>query len=263
MLVSSKIINVFKHDKFLIGMIHLRGISPEDRLARAKKEIDIYIDNGFDAVLVEDYFGSYKDVIEVLKYIKNKRPEIIYGVNILNDYPIEGIPMPMRNYRMSFRLAKDYNAKFVQLDSVSGHLSTLGRESADYYFEQDLIHLKQRQPELIVLGGVRFKGQPVLSNRGLKQDVFVASRRADAIVTTGLGTGIETPIEKLLEIRKYLCENVPIITGAGVNQINCRQQLAIVNGAIIGSACKDTLEAYGEVNPDNVEIIANAVKVLR
>jgi predicted TIM-barrel enzyme len=99
MLVDGKVKDVFKKDKFLIGMIHLFGKTRADSILTAIREIDIYIENGFDAVLIEDYFREYTVVMEVLAYLKRERKKIIYGVNILCDYRKGQEVVP--NYKIS------------------------------------------------------------------------------------------------------------------------------------------------------------------
>ena len=49
----------------------------------ARREIEIMYRNGVNAVLVEDYFGDDTDVENALKYLQDKYPDKVYGVNIL------------------------------------------------------------------------------------------------------------------------------------------------------------------------------------
>ena len=75
---------VFTAPKSIIGVIHLKGDTDEDIKARAKKEIGLYIDGGLDAVIFEDYFGSYPYPVWVLDYAKTQKLPVPYGVNCLN-----------------------------------------------------------------------------------------------------------------------------------------------------------------------------------
>ena len=61
---------LFPHKKAVIAMLHLKGTTAEDIQERAKREISIFYQNGVDAVLVENYFGSAEDCRWALKYLK-------------------------------------------------------------------------------------------------------------------------------------------------------------------------------------------------
>ena len=74
---------MFKTEKPILAMIHLKGDSSEEKLEIAKTEIDQLIENGIDAVIIENYFGSPEDVEEVLKYISKERNHMIYGIIFL------------------------------------------------------------------------------------------------------------------------------------------------------------------------------------
>ena len=60
----------FKEEKVIIGMLHLKGDSDEDVIARAIREFEIYRDNGVDAVMVETYFGTYSQAEQMMAYLQ-------------------------------------------------------------------------------------------------------------------------------------------------------------------------------------------------
>ena len=102
--------DIFGIEKPIIGMLHLTGQTPREKMMIAKEEVDIMYQNGVNAILVENYYGGAEDVENALSYLHATYPEKIYGVNML------GFP------HMAFKLARKYGAKFVQIDSVCGHL---------------------------------------------------------------------------------------------------------------------------------------------
>ena len=97
---------------------------------------------------------------------------------------------------MAFELAARYGADFVQIDSVCGHLTP----EKDIEYAEELIKLMNGRT-FQVLGGLRFKYQPIRSGRTLDEDSVLAKLRCDAVVTTGEGTGKDCPTEKLFEFR--------------------------------------------------------------
>lgn len=221
--------------KPIIAMLHLKGDSDKEIMARMVKETEIYYRNGIDAVLVENYFGDTENCIQVLDYLHKNMPDKLYGVNILGDY------------RKGFELAEKYNADFLQIDSVCGHLEPI----RDSIYAKDLIGLMKNR-SFQVLGGLRFKYQPIRSGRTLEEDAELAKARCDAVVTTGTGTGKDCPTEKLSEFRKEL-NNFPLIVGAGVTADNVCEKLQFADGVIIGSWLKKGHQDYGDVCEEYVK----------
>lgn len=223
-------------------MLHLKGNSDEEIMERMIKETEIYYKNGVDAVMVEKYFGDVGNCVQALDYLHKNMPDKLYGVNILGDY------------KMAFELAARYGADFVQIDSVCGHLTP----KQDMKYAEELIRLMNGRT-FQVLGGLRFKYQPAKSGRTLEEDAALAKPRCDAVVTTGEGTGLDCPTEKLFEFKKVL-SGFPLIVGAGVTADNVCEKLGYADGVIIGSWLKqghhdhgDVCEAYVKEFMDQVE----------
>lgn len=229
----------------MMAMLHLKGGTPEEVLERAKRELDLYIRGAVDAVIVEDYFGTYSDMCRVLEYIRAARSEIVYGVNCLN---VDA---------MGFELAQGYGASFVQLDSVVGHVKPRDEESLAAF-----LGLYRSRYDGYVLGGVRFKYQPLLSERSLDEDLSIARGRCDAVAVTQDATGQETSLEKIRSFRAGLGD-FPLIVAAGVTPENARESLKTADGAVVGSYFKDTYHDDGEVSLDHVRELMDAVRAVR
>lgn len=235
---------VFRVEKPIIGMLHLGGYGKKETFENAKLEIEQMYSNGVDAVLVEDYFGDVHDVERALAYLQQNYSNHVYGVNILGDFV------------GSYRMAKKYGAAFMQVDSVCGHLYP---EKDKQYAE---LISKTRDGSVFVLGGVRFKYQPVLSGRTVEEDLHLGMERCDVIVVTGEGTGLNTDIEKIKTFRENTGD-FPLIVGAGMTKDSCREQLAVADGAIVGSWFKQHGRAEYSIDPQRVKDFMDAVKSLR
>lgn len=233
--MMNRLKEVFGTDKPIIGMLHLLSNDEKDVCEIAKEEIEIMFSAGVNAVLVENYFGNIYDCIEVLSMLQKEYPDKVYGVNILGDF------------ERSYRLAQQYGAAFMQVDSICGHLTPA---TENYYFET--VDKCRSDGNVFVLGGVRFKYQPVRSGRRLVEDLEIAKKHCDAIVVTGTGTGIETDIKKIKEFRAFL-PDFPLIVGAGMTAENCASQLALSDGGIVGSYFKYDGDAHGRMDKDRVE----------
>jgi len=226
---------IFGVEKPIIGMLHLSGYGREKVLENARREIDIMYRNGVTAVLVENYFGDRVDVENALKLLHTDYPDKVYGVNMLG------------NPEMAFDLARKYGAKFVQMDSVCGHLEP--------NYEKPFLKKLETMygdGDIFLLGGVRFKYQPVRSGRTLEEDLKLGMERCDAIVVTGEGTGISTDLEKIKAFRSILGV-FPLIVGAGMTAETAQEQLAYSDGAIVGSYFKEYGDAAYPVDETRVK----------
>ena len=225
---------LFGTDKPVIAMLHLKADGNMGMLERAKAETRCYLEHGVDALLVENYFGTAGDCARVLSWLKREHPDVIYGLNVLGDT------------RRAFELAETNNARFIQIDSVCGHLPP----QADEPYAEALNALRM-QSGVAVLGGVRFKYQPVYSGRSLEEDLLLGKQRCDAIVVTGDETGKATPIEKMRRFRNVI-GSFPLVMGAGMAPDAVEEVFRCCDGAIVGSWFKDGHRDSGNVNPDYV-----------
>ena len=219
----------------MIGMIHTNHTDNTSPLELAQREIEIYLKYGVYP-LVENYFGDDDDCEDILRWMRQRHPDSIYGLNILGDV-----------YR-SFELAAKYGVSFIQIDSVCGHL----KPDVDEEYASALKLLRKDAADCVVLGGVRFKYQPVKSGRTLTEDLKIGMGRCDAIVCTGEGTGLATPMEKVGKF-KHILGDFPVIIGAGVTIDTVEACRKNSDGVIVGSWFKDNHRAEYSVNEDNVK----------
>jgi len=227
---------IFRSKKPVIGMIHLAGAGRDEKIKRALEEMEIYEEEGIDGAIIEDYHGSSEDILHVLRKSFGRFPGLVKGINVLRD-PYSG-----------FVLANRYGARFVQFDSV---------QTPDLDLE---LYDKKRGEfsEIAVLGGVGFKYTTPTGN-SLEVDLEEGKSRCEAIVTTGVGTGMETPIDKLIRYKEILGEEFPLIVGAGVNLDNVVSQMEIVDGAIIGSYFKPNGDTHLPVERKRVRDVVRAM----
>lgn len=229
----------------IFAMLHLKGNSPAEKFDTARRETEILWGSGVDAVIVENYFGSTDDVVVVCRWLKDNAPEVTFGVNILKDE------------KRAFEVANAYGARFLQLDSVAGHLPVA--QDVDF---GDWLNRERAASKAFVLGGVRFKYQPYLSGRPLEEDLLIGKSRCDAVVVTGEGTGLQTPSDKTTQFRAILGPEFPIVIGAGVTPESCAADLAKANAVIVGSYLKDTYVDTGDVDKQHTLRFVQAIRTL-
>jgi predicted TIM-barrel enzyme len=170
---------------------------------------------------------------------------VVFGINVLNDDA------------EAFRIARTFGARFVQLDSVAGHLPP--SEDLEY---SNWLESERAASDLLVLGGVRFKYQPVKSGRSLEEDLLLGVGRCDAIVVTGEGTALTTPHDKTLEFRRIVGEEFPLVIGAGVTPSSAEADLADADALVVGSALKDTYTDTGDVDEAHTRELVDAIRAL-
>lgn len=236
--------DLFGHKKVLIGMIHLAGENKIEKLERVIDEINIYENLGLDGAIVENYHGSVDDVKDALEFLSKRQGEIQIGVNVL------------RNPYLAFEFADKYGASFIQFDTIQ---ASAGDENNPKRFDDKLyMSLRKKYPNICVFGGIRFKYVPP-TGKTLEEDIVDGKSKCEAIVTTGSGTGIDTPLKKLKDFRKIMGNDFPLIVGAGFNIENAAEQIEIVKGAIIGSYFKGG-ETYAPVDGKLVRKLVDEVK---
>lgn len=238
---SEDILAHFGRRRIVMGMLHLKGEGDSDILERVKREYDAYVNGGADGVIVENYFNTCESIRLALDYLAPMHGPLALGVNCL------------RSESMGLELALEFGTDFVQLDSVVGHVEPRDEPTLSAFFA-----LWRNRYEGYVLGGVRFKKQPVLSDRPLSEDLAIATGRCDAVCVTQDRTGQETSVEKIKEFREGL-GGFPLLISAGATPENVARGLTYADGVIAGSYFKDTYEAGGEVCTAHVRELVEAV----
>lgn len=238
-------LSIFTKTKPVMGMLHLKGDTEKEVIERAYEEAYIMTDHGVDAVIVENYFGTPEHVRAVLNEFQSNQVRFLYGVNLLDDD------------EANFKAAIKYDAAFLQLDSVSGHLLP----EDDLAFGRFMDQWRGEYPGSVI-GGVRFKYQPYLSGRSLEEDLRIGMERCDAIAVTGNGTGMPTEVSKIKEFRD-LVGKFPLLVTAGTTPESCPQQFQLADGAIAGSYFKDSYKAEGDMCKDHVIEYMTVVEAIR
>ena len=149
-----------------------------------------------------------------------------------------GVQMMLNDWYASFVVAKTVGAKFTRLDVFVDHIRSEWGEINPAPAEI-IAHKNSIYPELLLLTDIQVKYKTMLVPRPLTVSAELAIQHgSDGLVITGQATGVETPIEKIREVREKFPQ-FPIFVGAGVNEKNIREQFSVANGAIVGSSIKE------------------------
>ncbi|MGE4130300.1 MAG: BtpA/SgcQ family protein [Bdellovibrionales bacterium] len=241
---------LFGTSKPIIAMVHLAGKDTWDILKRVEEELDIFVRQGVEAVIVENYHSKDVNVMHLALHLFVKRyPQLVFGVNVLPN-----------EIEVAYEMAAAHGAKFIQFDHVAGTYMGFGYSGATRKADRKkLEEMRKKYPQIQILGGVHPKYYDPVPGSDLGKDLRRGVRRSDAIVVTGTGTGIATPLDKIKIFRQEIGAKVPLVVGAGVDIQNVRSQLAIADGVIIGSYFKG-----GETfNKTDEGLVAGFMKVVR
>ena len=239
------ILSLFPVKKPILGMIHVKGEGDEAIFEKAKEEIRLLEEGGIDGLMLENYYGNYYNLEKILDYAAQGNLHVPYGVNCLN---VDA---------MGFELAAKYDAKFLQVDSVVGHVKPRDEATLEVFFD-----MYRKKTPAYLIGGVRFKYQPLLSEKSLEEDLKIGMTRCDAIAVTENATGQETSMEKIESFRSVIGD-FPLVIAAGMTKENAAKQLRVGDMAIVGSYFKDNYKDIGDVCKEHVVDFMDTIKKIR
>lgn len=236
---------VFSRPKPIIGMLHLAPLPGDPQydgaagiaaiVNRARQELDDLQEGGIDGVLISNEFSlpyltktEPLTAISMARVIGELRDEIAvpYGVNVLWDG------------RASIDLAMATDAQFVREIFTGVYASDFGLwdtnvgEVARHRHRIGASHVKLLYN--IVPESARYLGERDLESI-TKSTVFATL--PDGICVSGLTAGSPTDTQAL-SLVKSQAGSVPVFVNTGVRASNVVEQLAIADGAIVGTYFK-------------------------
>lgn len=243
--MSNWLTDVFANPKPIIAMLHLAplpGDTMYDELAgmgsivaRARRELSALQDGGVDGILISNEFSlPYLTKTEPITAIAMARIigellddiRVPYGVNVLWDG------------RASIDLAMATGARFVREIFTGVYASDFGLwdtnvgEVARYRHRIGADHVK-------LIFNVVPESAEYLAKRDLasltKSTVFATL--PDALCVSGLTAGSATDAQSLA-VAKAAAGTVPVFVNTGVRAENVAEQLAVADGAIVGTYFK-------------------------
>ncbi|RJQ79461.1 SgcQ protein [Pseudonocardiaceae bacterium YIM PH 21723] len=262
--------DVFAAPKPIIAMLHLSALPGDpgyDSKAgiaaivdRAKAELDALQTGGVDGVMISNEFSlPYLTQTEPITAISMARvitellPQMTvpYGVNVLWDG------------RASIDLAMATGAQWVREIFTGVYASDFGLwntnigEVARYRQRLGAGHVK-------LLFNIVPESATYLANRDLAaitaSTVFATA--PDAICVSGLTAGAATD-SQALKIVKDSAGTTPVFVNTGVKAHNAAEQLALVDGAVVGTYFKEDGVFENRANVERVRELVDAVRDFR
>lgn len=232
---------IFRTTKPIVAMVHLQYKGNLNQLVdETLQDIERLERGGIDGLLFENWGGDYSDrhvPQEIRKYMETimkeaaKTTKLPYGINVL---PLD--------YEADFDIAKQTDAKFVQVDTFVDRVKTdYGNEFILQIEPQEVINYRRRLglDDIALLTNIQTKHYTTFPpNKKLETSAIQAVQNsADVLVVTGERTGIKTPKEKLIRVKR-VAGNVPVFIGSGFDVTNAEELLPYANGVIVGTSIK-------------------------
>lgn len=257
--------NLFKHSKPVIGMIHLLPLpvsphfagNPELIYERALWEAKTLEQAGVDGLIVENFgdepYRAGEPQAEGLAFMAAVTREVVRHVNL----PV-GVNVQFNAWQAEMAVAYVCGAAFIRAEvfvdtvvSAQGILYPCAAELTRYR--------RQLGASVQILADVQTKYTTNLLPQSLAQSALDAQAAgADAIVVTGAATGKATPLEAIEEVKQAV--RLPVFAGSGTTIQNVSRVLAIADGVIVGSALKEDGLAANRVSPDQTKAFLQAAR---
>ena len=257
-------------EKPIIAMCHLRampgdpGYDPEKGIPwiieNAIRNLEALQKGGVDAVMFSNEFSlPYvtkvdRVIVAVMARIIgeiSERIRVPFGVNVLWD-PVASIDLAVatgaRFVREIFTgvYASDFGLWNTSCGEAARHRRSL--------HGTDIRLLFNIVPEAAVYLGGRDPADIARST--------VFNARPDALCVSGITAGAEASTSILKKVKQAVPETV-VFANTGVRLENVEEQLAVADGAVVGTTFKRDGNTWNDVDPDRVRAFMTRVKSLR
>lgn len=244
--------------KPIIAMIHVFGEERQRQIDQVLEDLE-RLHPYVDGVLTENYGCGYADANRATEEMGERLYEITAAVVKHSKIPV-GVNVLPNDYWQALSIALQAGCRFIQMDHVTGKFD--GCESVDP--DDFLWTRKCYRQDIAVFGGIHPKYydlyEPTCS---LAECAKKAMALADAVVVTGQVTGDAATLDDLRIARDGLAGH-PLIVGSGLTPENAREQLALADGAIVGTSLKDGgVRTGSRINVQRVRRLMDEVVKLR
>ncbi|MDD5953782.1 MAG: BtpA/SgcQ family protein [Firmicutes bacterium] len=239
------IVDRMKHgEKITIGMVHLLplpgtlkyGGDFQPIVDQAVEDARKLQKAGFDALIVENVNDAPFDGTELSVWQVSALAIICDNVRRAVDLPI-GIDA-CGDSLAGFMIGDLTGIDFIRIPYFVD--IRIGQYGIINPVGSDAVVLRKRNgmEKIRILADVQVKHTyPLNSEIPIEASArWAESVGADALIVTGLATGMETPIDVISRVKAV--SGLPVVVGSGMNSKNAKQQFEICDGAIIGSALK-------------------------
>ncbi|MFA9415592.1 BtpA/SgcQ family protein [Natrinema sp. HArc-T2] len=273
MTTRTALLERFGADRPVVGMVHLPALpgAPEfdgDRdavRARALADARRLSDGGIDGIILENFGDSpfYPD--DVSKHVVAEMTAIATTVTDAVDVPV-GINVLRNDAEAALSIAAAVDAAFVR---VNVHVGTAATDQGVLEGRaHETLRLRDRlATDVAILADVHVKHATPVGERPIDRTALetVERGRADGVIVSGPGTGVETPLADVERVSDELTahghDRTPVFVGSGVTTETVGDCLeAGADGVIVGTALKDGGETTAPVASERVADLVAAAR---
>ncbi len=251
----------------LIGMVHLPPLpgsprwdgSMERAIDHALSDARALVDNGMDALLVENYgdapfspgrvaAATVAAMTVIAHEIRRALPQAPLGVNVLKS-----------DARSALAIAAAIGARFVRVNVLAGAVvadqGLIQTDAHDVLRDRRLLGV-----DVAIFADVQGKHAVPLAPIDLEQQARDLATRAlaDGLVVSGRATGDATPLDDVKRVRGAV-PDVPILVGSGVTPATASDLLSVADAVIVGTSLKRDGDVRAPVDPARVRRLVDAV----
>lgn len=259
----------FGTDRPVIGMVHLPALpgapgydgSRDAIRERALADARTLADGGIDAILVEN-FGDvpfYPD--EVPPHVVADLTAVVAAVRRAVDVPV-GVNVLRNDVTAALSIAGATGGSFVRANLHNGVQVT--DQGIVQGRAHETVRLRERiDADVAILADVSVKHAAVLADRPLGEVAVETVERglADGLIVTGAATGdaaSRDDLETVVHRRDSAGLDAPVFVGSGVTADTVADVLELADGAIVGTALKETDETTDPVDEGRVRQLVAA-----
>ncbi len=251
----------------LIGMVHLKPLpgAPlfsgtfQQVIDAALHDADALVQGGLHALMVENFGdtpffpGPVPAVtlahLTVVAWEIRRRFALPLGINVLRN-----------DGAAALAIARAVQADYVRVNVLTGARVT--DQGVIQGQAHELLRLRQAwgAQGVRIFADVDVKHSAPLAARALQAEVHDTILRglADAVVVSGEGTGQPVDLAKLRQV-KEAAGKTPVWIGSGANVQTLAALLAVADGAIVGTACKQNGNVHAPVDVARVRALVQAL----
>lgn len=267
---------IFNVSKPIIGMVHVGDLYSSKGLDYVTERAlgdayNLHLGGyGVDGLLVENWeeqsdnpFVTDATIDRMLQVTKAIRDEIKapVGVNVLHN-----------DYRAAFRIARELELPFIQLDVYVDKVRTEFEHTEgvqfDVYVDVSDVNRHRQGTNIALFVNIHPKHYTLLEKGKIIEESAkqAIDNNADGVVVTRL-TGEAPDLELVRKVKDYTesyRQGFPVIVGSGMSKDNLQQLLRYSDGAIVGTTFKIDGVTDNPIDPRRVVQFMEAVyKALR
>ncbi|WP_254763582.1 BtpA/SgcQ family protein [Natrinema marinum] len=268
MSTDTSLLERFDADRPVVGMVHLPALPGApgfdgDRDAvrtRALEDARALEAGGIDGLILENFGDAPFYPEDVPNHVVAELTTVATRVTDAVDVPV-GINVLRNDAAAAVSIAAAVDVDFVR---VNVHVGTAATDQGVIEGRaHETLRLRDRlAADVSILADVHVKHASPVGNRDLERAALetVERGKADGVIVSGPGTGVETPLEDIERVAGAVGDHAAVFVGSGVTIETVGDCFGSgAHGVIVGTALKHGGETTAPVSSERVaELVAAA-----